>query len=118
MADVFISYSRKNDDFAKRLTNALKRDERDVWIDWEDIPRGADWLSEIFEGIEAGDTFIFIVSQYSLTSQICNDELAHARKHNKRIIPLIRQEIKDEAEEYVRAQWSEADWGKLAQENW
>lgn len=118
MSDVFISYSRKDGEFAKRLTNAFKRSERDVWIDWEDIPRGADWLQEIFSGIEAADAFVFIVSQHSLTSEICNDELAYARKHNKRIVPLIRQEIKNEAEQYVKAQWFDATWQKLAQENW
>ena len=38
MTDVFISYSRKDGDFARRLTNALTASGRDVWVDWEDIP--------------------------------------------------------------------------------
>jgi TIR domain len=45
MSDVFISYSRKDGEFAKRLVNELTKTSRDVWVDWEDIPRAADWLT-------------------------------------------------------------------------
>lgn len=31
MSDVFISYSRRDSDFVKRLTNALAKSSRDVW---------------------------------------------------------------------------------------
>ena len=93
MTDVFISYSRRDGEFAKRLTNRLAQTQRDIWIDWEDIPLTADWWTEIKRGIEAGDTFIFVVSPDSLESPICNMELNHARIFNKRIIPIIRRQI-------------------------
>ncbi len=118
MTDVFISYSRKDGDFARRLTNALITSGRDVWVDWEDIPRAADWLSEIYSGIEAADTFVFIVSQSSLTSEICNRELEHARKHHKRIIPLIFQEITGDVEISVKGIWFDKAWVQVAEENW
>ena len=120
MSDVFISYSRKDSDFARKLTNALAETGRDIWIDWEDIARGADWLHEILSGIEATDTFVFIVSQHSLTSEICNREVEHARKHHKRIIPLVLRDItkNKQLDQYVKAQWFEADWMTLAQDNW
>ncbi len=118
MTDVFISYSRQDDEFAKRLTNALKKQERDVWIDWEDIPRAADWLNEIYAGVESADTFLFIVTQHSLTSEICNYEVAHARKHNKRIVPLIRQRIEGDLEALVKGQWMDTTWEQTARENW
>jgi hypothetical protein len=38
MADVFISYSRQDSDFARQLHAALTNLGRDVWMDWEDIP--------------------------------------------------------------------------------
>jgi len=118
MSDVFISYSRKDSEFAKRLTNALKVREKDVWIDWEDIPRAEDWLNEIYNGIESADTFIFIVSEHSLRSQICNYEIAHARKNNKRIVPLIRQRIEDEVEIQVKGSWVDKPWEQTARDNW
>lgn len=118
MSDVFISYSRKDGDFAKRLTNALTKTDRDVWIDWEDIPRASDWLNEIYDGIEKANTFVFIVSQNSLSSEICNYELQHARQHNKRIIPLIRQRISGDNEKWLAGEWYDKSWETIARENW
>lgn len=118
MSDVFISYSRKDSAFAKRLTNALKVREKDVWIDWEDIPRAEDWLNEIYSGIESADTFVFIVSEHSLRSEICNYEIAHARKNNKRIVPLIHQRIEDEVEIQVKGSWVDQPWEQTARDNW
>jgi hypothetical protein len=53
MADVFISYSRKDQAFVRRLFQALTEDRRGVWVDWEGIPVTADWWQEIRTGIEA-----------------------------------------------------------------
>lgn len=117
-ARVFVSYSRKDTDFAKRLVKTLTKDARDVWVDWEDIPRAADWLQEIYTGIEGADTFILIVSQHSLISEICNYEIAHARKHNKRIIPVIRQRIEGDIDTFVKGNWYGKEWQSIADDNW
>jgi len=50
MTDVFISYSRKDSDFMRRLHEALTKHQRDIWVDWEDIPLSADWWKEICAG--------------------------------------------------------------------
>ena len=42
VAKVFISYSRKDIDFAKRLTAELQKCDLDFWIDWEGIPPTVD----------------------------------------------------------------------------
>ena len=44
MADVFISYSRDDGDFARELHAFLTDAGKDVWIDWEDIPPASQWL--------------------------------------------------------------------------
>ena len=62
MADVFISYSRKDKDFVRDLHEALAARERDTWVDWEDIPLTAEWLAEIYAGIEGADAFVFVIS--------------------------------------------------------
>ncbi|HLY25229.1 MAG TPA: toll/interleukin-1 receptor domain-containing protein, partial [Aggregatilineales bacterium] len=93
MTDVFLSYSRKDKVFVRRLFEGLKTTGRDAWVDWESIPYSVEWWMEICAGIEQADNFLFIVSQHSLASKICNDELAYARTHNKRIIPIIRQQV-------------------------
>ncbi len=42
MADVFISYSRKDKGFAARLHQALTGRQREAWVDLEDIPPTAE----------------------------------------------------------------------------
>lgn len=97
MPEVFISYSRKDEAFVRRLHNALAQKNRDVWVDWEDIPLTADWWREIQAGIEAADTFIFVISPDSALSEICYNEVDYAYKNNKRIVPIVyRMPSKDD----------------------
>jgi tetratricopeptide (TPR) repeat protein len=89
MTDVFVSYSRKDKTFVQKLHEALILNQKDAWVDWEDIPLTTDWWAEIQEGIEAGNAFVFVISPDSVTSKVCSQELEHAVKHNKRLIPLV-----------------------------
>jgi len=38
MSQLFISYSRKDTEFAQKLTESLTAQKMDLWVDWEDIP--------------------------------------------------------------------------------
>lgn len=98
MADVFISYSRKDADFVRRLHQALTEQGRDIWIDWEDIPLTADWWQEICAGIEAADNFLFIISPDSVRSEVCRREIEHAVSSNKRLMPVNYREVTDPAD--------------------
>lgn len=89
MAKVFVSYSRKDIEFAKRLTAELQKSELDFWIDWEGIPPTVDWWREIEKGIEEADVFIFLISPDSAKSKICGKEIDCAVKNGKRLIPLV-----------------------------
>ena len=89
MTDTFISYSRTDSEFVRKLFDALEATGRDAWIDWEGIASAApDFLAEIFVGIEAANNFLLIMSPSSLKSEICNLEIAHAIEHHKRIVPV------------------------------
>ncbi|HEY6319553.1 MAG TPA: TIR domain-containing protein, partial [Acidimicrobiia bacterium] len=92
MSDVFVSYARENQAFVRWLVEALTQQGRDVWVDWEGIIPSAKWRDELREGIEAADSFIFVVSQHSLESDICREELGHAAALNKRILPLLLED--------------------------
>ena len=92
MADIFISYSRKDRDFVRRLHEHLQRAKRDVWVDWEDIPLSAEWLREIEQAIEAADTFIFVLTPDSLLSKACIHEVDYASKYKKRIVPVVARD--------------------------
>jgi WD40 repeat protein len=89
MSDVFISYSRKDIAFARLLFETLQKGQVDAWIDWNRIPVGEDWWKEICEAIQAANVFMFIISQNSVGSQVCKKEITHALENNKRIIPIL-----------------------------
>src|SRR6266542_4170606 len=93
MAKLFVSYSRKDSIIARKLIDALKDLQQDVWVDWEDIPPAVDWLEQIFRGIEGSDAFIFLVSPDSIASDVCNVEIGRAKLNNKRIIPVVLRDV-------------------------
>ncbi len=105
--NIFISYSRKDKNFVLKLWEALERFKKNAWVDWDDIPPVADWRQEIYRGIEAADNFVFIISPNSISSEVCTEELAHAIKHGKRLVPIVRQEVDYNAvhSSLVRLNW-------------
>jgi len=92
-AGCMISYSRKDKGFVKNLFDQLSADDRQIWVDWEDIPPSKDWLDEIYKGIEQSDAVIFILSPDSIKSDVCNWEVDHAVKNGKRIIPVVCRDV-------------------------
>src|ERR1044072_409870 len=90
---VFISYSRKDQEFVGNLEKALENSERRTWIDHGEVMPAEDWHIAIYSGIEAADNFVFVLSPDSLNSKICADELSHAIKHNKRLVPPLHREV-------------------------
>ena len=89
MSHIFISYSRKDIDFAQKIVDALAANDLDTWIDWKSIPKGEDWEQEIYRGIEEADAFLFLVSPDSVASEMCNKEIDHAVANGKRILPIV-----------------------------
>lgn len=110
MSDVFISYSRRDGAFIRKLHERLVRDERDVWVDWEDIPATADWWDEIKAAIEAADAFAFVITPNSVRSDVCRDEIQHAIDNNKRFIPLLLQEVDDIDAPFVHSAIRSHNW--------
>lgn len=89
---IFISYSRKDKPFVRKLNDAIDSAGIDAWVDWEGIPLSSDWMSEINAAIEGGDAFVFVISPDSLKSEICRNELELGIKNNKKIIPVLYRE--------------------------
>ncbi|MBT7324934.1 MAG: TIR domain-containing protein, partial [Anaerolineae bacterium] len=107
MSHIFISYSRKDITFAKQVVSALEKSEFDVWIDWDNIPKGEDWWSEIQSGVEEADAFLFLLSPDSAASEVCRDELEHALENGKRILPVVLRDIspQDTHSELSKRNW-------------
>jgi len=114
MADVFISYSRKDIQFAQRIHQELEARDREPWVDWQDIPPTSEWLDEVYAGIQEADTFLFIISPDSVVSEICTLEIEHAIQHNKRLVPVVWHDVEDDQ---VHSAMSARNWIFLRQED-
>lgn len=106
-ANVFISYSRRNKEFVQELHGALEATNREVWVDWENIPVAVDWWQEIQLGIELADTFVFVLSPDSVASKVCGQEIEEALKHNKRLVPVVCQDVQPD---YVHPELARLNW--------
>jgi hypothetical protein len=105
--EVFISYSRSDADFARRLNDALQIQGKTTWFDQESIASGTDFQQEIYQGIANSDNFLFIISPNSINSPYCADEVEYAYQLNKRFITLLyRPVILEEVHPLlVKIQW-------------
>jgi len=104
---IFISYSRKDIEFAGKIVQALADNALDTWVDWKSIPKGEDWWQQIQIGIEEADAFLFLISPDSVSSEVCGDELEHAVANGKRILPII---IRDPEIDSVPKVLSKLNW--------
>jgi len=52
-----------------------------------------EWWQSILRGIDAADTFIFVLSPDSLRSEVCPKEIDHAAAVGKRIVPVVCRDI-------------------------
>jgi len=93
VGEIFISYSRRDKDFVVRLHDAFLSAGRKVWVDWEGIPPSAEWMREIHSAIESADALLFVVSSHSAASQVCAQEALHAIGNNKRLIPVVVEDV-------------------------
>ena len=91
--DVFISYSRADRSFVKKLAAGLAERGRSTWVDWQDIPPGADWMTEVESAIDSANAFLLVLSPDSTHSYICSTELLHAVHGNKRIVPVLCRDV-------------------------
>jgi hypothetical protein len=97
VAEVFISYSRREYDFVRQLGDALVARQRKVWIDWKDIPLTAEWWQEIIHNIDAAQDFLFVISPDSVASPTCRKEIEYAAANHKRMVPIFYSPVPDEA---------------------
>jgi WD40 repeat protein len=92
--EVFISYSRKDKEFVRRLDEALRGRGREAWVDWQDIRPTEDFMQAIYGAIEGADTFISVLTPDSVVSYNCGLEIAHAAANNKRMVPVVARDVK------------------------
>ena len=89
---VFVSYSRRDKAFVKKLNDALDNAGVQAWVDWEGIELASDWMATITAAIQGSDAFLFVISPDSLKSKVCAEELALGLQFNKKLIPVLYRE--------------------------
>jgi len=86
---IFISYSRKDIRFARRLTNDLKAADHSVWMDVSTLRGGQDWPERIDQAVRECDTLILVVSPDSMKSDWVSKETMYAMNLKKYIVPVM-----------------------------
>ena len=90
-AKVFISYSRKDTDFANWLEATLKAHGFEVFIDRHEISVLEEWWKRIETLIAQADTIVFVLSPDSLASKYTQKEISFATSLNKRFAPIVHR---------------------------
>ena len=85
---VFISYSRKNREYARKLAKDLRANGIEPWND-EDIEHGARWWPTIVEAIQDCTAFVVVMTTESDVSEWVLKEIMLADRDEKLILPLL-----------------------------
>ncbi|QPP08110.1 TIR domain-containing protein [Streptomyces bathyalis] len=86
---VFLSYSRKDTDFARRLSPGLQERLGELWVDWQAINPSEEWRESIARAVRTSDAFVVLLSREALSSTHCWDECRQAMELRKRILPVV-----------------------------
>src|SRR5688500_2352387 len=89
MAQIFISYSRKDIGFVRQLAGDLEKAGYDVWWDLTDLRGGDDWPRVIPAAIESSQFAIVVLSPDSAVSDWVQKEYMQALRLRKKIIPIL-----------------------------
>ena len=92
--EIFISYSRRDQEFVTRLASDLNAQVAGVWFDQSTIELGQKWHDEIMEGIRECKAFILVLSPDSMESKYVNEEVSKALELGKTIFPVIYRPAK------------------------
>ncbi len=94
MPKVFISHSNQNNNETLLIVQGLKRAGFDVWVDFENIRGGADWLCEIQAGIERCDAVVTVLSKASLGSVWVERECLYAFQLQKPLFTALLDDLR------------------------
>jgi CHASE2 domain-containing sensor protein len=92
---VFISYSRKDEDFAQDLLAGLRATDFEPYLDQHDIAAGEDWEARLGRLIDAADTVVFVISPDAVASHRCAWEVERSVSLKKRLLPIVWRRVEE-----------------------
>jgi TPR repeat protein len=96
-AKIFISYSRKDLEFANRLDAGLKACGFEPLIDRTDIYAFEEWWKRIEDLIRRADTIVFVLSPDAVRAgSVALKEIEFAASLNKRFAPIVFRRVENE----------------------
>ncbi len=91
--DIFISYSRRDQEFVRQLASDLNTKVAGVWFDQSDIQVGQLWRQQIEQGVRDCKAVILVLSPDSAASQYVQMEINLALEKKKTIIPILYRQV-------------------------
>jgi hypothetical protein len=91
--DVFISYSAKDKPWASDLVDALKNEGVRAWIDQDVVTPDERWEERIEEALRESRAIVFLLTPEYLNSPSASFEVGAALGSNKKIIPILREDV-------------------------
>ncbi|MCE2576546.1 toll/interleukin-1 receptor domain-containing protein [Komagataeibacter sp. FNDCR2] len=90
---IFISFSSKDDDFARKLVNDIEKRGIRCWISSRDIEPGDDYQSAIVNAMSHAAAMLLLFSSHANSSKEIVKELALASQRSKPVIPARIEDI-------------------------
>lgn len=103
---IFISYKREDESFARQLHGLLCDWDYTPWLDVLDIPPGENWDDAIFAGLKASEIVVGLLTPESLASSNVLDEWGYGLSNAKRLFLLWLRDVPeaDIPPRYIRIQ--------------
>jgi tetratricopeptide (TPR) repeat protein len=86
---VFVSYSRRDNDYVTRLIEQVRAAGIRVWFDIEQIHYGERWEHLIRDQVDACAAVIVVMSEAAEASPHVGNELSRARQQGKPVLPVL-----------------------------
>lgn len=87
--DIFVSYSRKDIEKVRPVTDELEARDFKIWLDLSNIVYGDTFPDRIAEALDDSDSVLFLCTQNSLTAPYCKKEIGYARTNGKKIRAIL-----------------------------
>ncbi len=108
---VFISYRRQDIAFAQELYNALVRAGYQPWLDLTDIPRGANFETEIDQALKTAHYVVVIASPWSLGrtqgSKFVYSEWFRALENRTPVLLVLVQALASDDVQFLNAAYQQ-----------
>ncbi len=89
----FISYASEDESVARTISDYLERTGVSCWIAPRDVRLGADYGSEIIDGIETSGVMVLVLSEHANSSEFVKREVERAVSKGKPIFPVRVREV-------------------------